>query len=264
MAQPQKTTISKPFRFLDLPPEIRERIYILICHDPENPISLNDIYHKPEWAKYHPSNPSDFYPHDLLLVNSQIYHETRPLFFNTNTFQLSLIHYQEYIFNGPSFRDNSLEIHSLIIVIHRWYLAHELFALLEEMILRGKLRTLEVLLRDVAIRKLEEEGNGLEQMELKCLMKICRDPVLKKVSIRGVYEPWKDYTHLVKWGGLWGMLFWTSVFKTRSNLLDKKSTSSFHPTTLKRPQLPQKHLEVSLNSSCLVLPLFQLSRLILG
>lgn len=209
MAQLQKTA-KTPFPFLDLPPEIREKIYALICHDPENPISItiNDPINSTTFdrvvQRYTPSDPSDFYPDDLLLANSQIYHEIRPLFFNLNTFHLILVRLREYtgVFYDDSFLDNRLEIRSLVIDIRRWYYASRLFELLEQMILQGKLRTLEVLIREGgALRNLTNAlgGNYGGGSKFRTLSRILRDPDLKKVSLwaGGFDQPWTDCTHLI-------------------------------------------------------------------
>src|SRR5690242_20334789 len=72
------TTTTKPFPFLDLPPELREKIYLLFLTSTE-PLSL-----------FFSSKIPAYFPHDLLLTCSQIYHEVRPLFFAYNKFTIRL------------------------------------------------------------------------------------------------------------------------------------------------------------------------------
>ncbi|CAG8972976.1 hypothetical protein HYALB_00008336 [Hymenoscyphus albidus] len=195
-------TETNPFRFLDLSPEIREKIYLLICHNPHDAISLDRNSSKTYLLdKSGPTMLPDFYPHDLLLVNTQIYHEIRPLFFNYNTFSLRLVGRELAGFYDPEFFLNRLQIRSMKVVIHRWYHVRQLFPLLEDMILKGKLRELEVWVREGAVRmlsavaKVGDDGKGREMWDFECLMRILRDPDLRKSSLRGIGEPEKDYSH---------------------------------------------------------------------
>ena len=171
----------KPFRFLDLPPEIREKIYILISTSPTPYILLNA------------STAHTTFPLNLLLTNAQIYHESRPLYFSTNAFSISLNrHIEDWdYFLLPSFCDNRRQIRVLRLNILRWgtkdFFAKKLLPVLEDCILNGRLRDLEVRMRYTwVLRPL-----GGNESILRGLKSLLRDPYLERgVLMAG--EVWSD------------------------------------------------------------------------
>jgi hypothetical protein len=178
----------QPFRFLDLPPEIREKIYILISHSSSPYILLNSPH------------AHDSFPLNLLLANNQIYHELRPLYFTTNAFSITLLRRNEpwdYILL-PSFLDNRRQIRSLRLNVIRWgpknYFVNELVPVLEDCIMNGRLRDLEVRMRDVWLRDIKNghmymvEGNlemmvGEQNANWESLMRLLRDPYLERAVL---------------------------------------------------------------------------------
>jgi hypothetical protein len=174
-------TFQLHFRFLDLPPEIREKIYILIINNPSY-ISLSSTPNQ----ETHPS-----FPHDFLLANTQIYHELRPLYFIHNSFSLTIHRHNpdwSYFFS-QFFQDNRRQIHTLRILIHRWgtknFFCDELVPVLEDMILSGRLRMLEVVLRKGFVGGLEKaKAGGEEYQNWVFLKRVCRDPYLEKVTVK--------------------------------------------------------------------------------
>jgi hypothetical protein len=194
---------TKSFRFLDLPPEIRTKIYTLLVHSTEA-ISFSPTHIA--FAAYPPPTLSPFpkFPHALLLTCTQIYHEIRPLFFTTNTFIITIRSGKQNnpwsFFLSPSFLDNRRQIRSLRLIILRWgtkkFFRDTLVPILEDCILNGRLRELEV-----AVRRnigMEYYGNrdtvgfdawSEERGSWGILRALLRDPYLERVVLRiGVTE----------------------------------------------------------------------------
>lgn len=173
-----------PFPFLDLPPEIRERIYVLVCHDP-NFISLSTS--EPQHA---------YFPHALLLTCHQLYQEVGHLYFTTNKFAITLDRHNGPLsyFLGKSFnQDNLRSITTLRLTILRWgakdYFLERFAPALSDMILIGRLRHLEVNLKrqDLNAYDATRDRWGFDKV-FKELIKICEDPYLETVQLQ-TFEP---------------------------------------------------------------------------
>lgn len=212
LAEASMFPATKPFRFLDLPPEIRQKIYTLLVQDPDDyPISLSPITAS-DLGPFFPS-----FPHSALLVNTQIYHELRPLYFSTNTFSLVILRHNSLWSHvlSSSFLDARRSIRSLKLNLLRWgsknFFIDSLVPMLEDMILNGKLRRLEVLVKDYghykrnsefAIVEGEREKNGEEYANWGELRRICSDPYLESVRLRveerdgKVVDAWTKYEHV--------------------------------------------------------------------
>ncbi|KAH6711422.1 hypothetical protein BKA61DRAFT_90720 [Leptodontidium sp. MPI-SDFR-AT-0119] len=196
--------MSKPFRILDLPPEIRTKIYILICTSPTPYISLSSIS-SPFSEPIHPS-----FPHNLLLANTQLYHELRPIYFTSNTFSLTIRRRNDdwSYFLSSQFLDNRRQIHALRIVVLRWgtkdFFCGTLIPVLEDCVLNGRLRVVEVVVKEGFLKAL---GKGEWFENWKRLSSLLRDPYLERVRLLagrleddcgdGVLEGMKDVTELL-------------------------------------------------------------------
>jgi hypothetical protein len=181
----QTQTASKPFRFLDLAPELRHKIYSIVATSRQSYIDLSSTY----------KSSHTHFPHALLLTCTQIYHELRPLYFTTNAFSITILRRNEswYHLITPSFLDNRRQIRSLRIIIVRWgtkdFLRRSLIPALEDCILNGRLRELEVVIRD------DSEKHTLlgpmtfdarrEHYNWRMLRKLMMDPYLEKASLKG-------------------------------------------------------------------------------
>ncbi|EKD18209.1 hypothetical protein MBM_03981 [Drepanopeziza brunnea f. sp. 'multigermtubi' MB_m1] len=176
------TNAAKPFRILDLPPEIRTKIYILLCTSPTPSVSLSAVS-SPFAEPIHPS-----FPQNLLLTNTQLYHELRPLYFTTNSFSLTIRRRNDdwsYFLAAP-FLDNRRQIHSLRVVVVRWgtkdFFCKSLIPVLEDCVLNGRLRQLEVVVREGFLKGLAQgEGEGFENW--KRLTVLLGDPYLERVKL---------------------------------------------------------------------------------
>lgn len=172
------------FRFLDLAPEIRQKIYVLVCTSPLPYVPLDK-------ADAHTN-----FPMNLLLVNSQIYHEVRPVYFYSNSFSLKVRRLNddwEYFFS-PSFQDNRRQIRSLVIMMVRFgrkdFFWDTLIPTLEDCILNGRLRTLEFRVVEHWFNRacqrraaVSNKGGSLEPT-LGAIQNILADPYLEKRTIR--------------------------------------------------------------------------------
>jgi hypothetical protein len=174
----------KPFRFLDLAPELRHKIYSLITTSPHSYIDLSSNY----------KSPHTHFPHALLLTCTQIYHELRHLYFTDNAFSLTLFRRNETWSHllSPPFLDNRRQIRSLRIIIWRWgakdFFCHSLIPSLEDCILNGELRELEVVIRDGSLGTASlvhgmHEGRK-ENENWRMLGRVLRDPYLEKASLK--------------------------------------------------------------------------------
>jgi hypothetical protein len=185
-----------PFPLLDLPPEIREKIYLhtlvfpapiplttesmpLFPPDPSNPNSV-------------PNQTHQLFPYSLLLTCHQVYHEVRPLYFAHNAFSLLLVRDPSPLayFLSPEFQDNRRRIKTFKLVISRWgrhdFFLKELAPLLEDMVLNGALRDLEVWVRRFHLFS-GGRDNRIGVKDRKAvgrLMGILRDPYLERVVLK--------------------------------------------------------------------------------
>jgi hypothetical protein len=122
----------QPFEFLNLPPEIREKIYILVSTSPERYINL-DL----------PTAHSSF-PLNFLLVNNQIYQELRPIYFTSNSFCITLNRRNENwdYFLSVAWLDNRRQIRDLRLNVVRWgtkfFFGKTFVTVLEDCILNGR------------------------------------------------------------------------------------------------------------------------------
>jgi hypothetical protein len=183
------------FRFLDLPPEIRVKIYLNLCTSSDYVPLAED----PRSAfKEEQSDPLNLFPLPLLLTCQQTYHEVRPLYFTHNAFQLRLNRlYLQSIsyFLSPSFMDNRRCISTLLLIILRWGKKDSFLSIiapiLSDMILNGRLRNLEVRVKKDHLLGLEgelSESKDLQAVKLcvrpmAALRKICEDPYLENVRL---------------------------------------------------------------------------------
>lgn len=192
------TSISKPFPFLELPPEIREKIYILICHQSAL-ISLHRPTSTPGASI--DASPHTSFPHALLQTCTLIYNELRPVYFTHNTFTLSIRRRNDdwSYFLSPSFQDNRRQIRSLKIIIYRFgghdFFTKDFVPILEDSILNGRLRDLEVIVKERFLRGAKPcEGAlkggfrdfaGLETLrDWVALKRVILDPYLERRMLR--------------------------------------------------------------------------------
>jgi hypothetical protein len=176
--------LSKPFRFLDLAPELRHKIYTILTSSPQPHIDLSSTY----------MSPHTHFPHALLLTCTQIYHELRPLYFTTNAFSLTILRRNETWSHllTPPFLDNRRQIRSLRLLIVRWgtkdFFCRSLIPALEDCILNGRLRELEVVVRDQSVggHYLGTQRNDIrkEYESWRKLKRVLRDPYLEKVTLK--------------------------------------------------------------------------------
>jgi hypothetical protein len=170
---------SKPFRFLDLAPELRHKIYTIIATSPQSHIDLSSTY----------KSPHKIFPHALLLTCTQIYHELRPLYFASNAFSITILRRNDSWCDilTPFFLDNRRQIRSLRIIIVRWgtknFFCGSLLPALEDCILNGRLRELEVVIRDRAPSCSAPSRREYESWRM--LRRVLRDPYLEKMALRG-------------------------------------------------------------------------------
>lgn len=191
---PNPGSITKPFRFLDLPPEIRNKIYVLLCISPDHSINLSDdLSYSSEEPIY------SVYPHNLLFTNTQIYHEIRPVYFQCNAFHLHIYRRNEQgPFLLPSFIDNRRHIRTLHVTVWRWgakdFFCRQLVPILEDCILNGSLREIEVAVKDGFEKWLgKRERPGEEFENWRRLSQLLRDPYLERVKLfEGIYTVCKD------------------------------------------------------------------------
>jgi hypothetical protein len=184
----------------------------MICVDPENYIPLSGT---------HLSHP--YFPSSLLLTCQQLYHEVRPIYFTKNKFSIKLERRNESLsyFLLPSFADNLRSINTICLTITRWgakdYFLTTLAPVIEDLILRGSLRNLEVNARESDIVRYDPArdvfGLNIGSDVVRELVKICEDPYLDTISLRtyarrkqefesepdefGSLESHDDVTHLL-------------------------------------------------------------------
>ncbi|PMD61399.1 uncharacterized protein K444DRAFT_527101 [Hyaloscypha bicolor E] len=176
--------LSKPFRFLDLAPELRHKIYTILTSSPQPHIDLSSTY----------MSPHTHFPHALLLTCTQIYHELRPLYFTNNAFSLTILRRNETWSHllTPPFLDNRRQIRSLRLLIVRWgtkdFFCRSLIPALEDCILNGRLRELEVVVRDQSVggHYLGTQRNDIrkEYESWRKLKRVLRDPYLEKATLK--------------------------------------------------------------------------------
>jgi hypothetical protein len=208
---------------LDLPPEIRSKIYLLLLTS-SNPIPLTHTTQKDRTNEVFTTQPTlhPLFPLKLLLTCHQLYHEVRPLYFSSNAFSLTLVRNTVPLdyFLEPSFRDNRRAIKSLRLVISRWgnndFFVKRLAPVLSDMILNGNLRDLEVQALRHHLFHHRSKGEGLEFLNLEAVKKlrtILEDPYLERVVLKSysimddnlcyrgnTFEGliYRDETHLIK------------------------------------------------------------------
>lgn len=189
---------------VELPPEIREKIFIYVIRSPHSSILLNSpTGHNEAWPPIgHPTFPSS-----LVLTNSQIYHEVRPLYFAHNTFSIYVRRRagnEEWdYFLSPSFLDNRRQIHSLHVTLFRWgtrnFFAEVLGPLLEDCILNGRLRDLEIRVNQ---RWIENRSVIVRSRNFQILKRLLKDPYLERGVLLAAdldgFESWDCDTYIEK------------------------------------------------------------------
>ncbi|KAH8679820.1 hypothetical protein BGZ60DRAFT_525020 [Tricladium varicosporioides] len=177
------STATKAFPFFDLPPELREKIYLLLFVSPR-PLSL-----------FFSSKVPAYFPHDLLLTCSQMYQEVRPLFFAYNRFTIRLTRHCSELdyFLSPDFLDARRSIRTLHLLLSRWgsnsFFARTLAPFISDMILNGSLRNFEIAVKIHTQRKFEEMmvaggevyGEGHENFE--AVKELLTDPYLESKAL---------------------------------------------------------------------------------
>jgi len=171
---------SKCFPFLDLPPEIRDKIYTYVCASPHKSIPLD-----------HADAHSTF-PLNLLLTNQQIYQEARPIYFTSNSFSLVIRrnNHWDYILE-PKWQDNLRQIRKIKITALRWgtkdFFCNSVAPALEDCILNGHLRSLDVVIKKSYLKIFRTLGGGMGGYQpWRALKKLCEDPYLEHVGLRAV------------------------------------------------------------------------------
>jgi hypothetical protein len=167
--------ISAPFPLLSLPTELRERIYLhLLIPSPLHTLPL--------------TGPHTLYPLALLLTCHQLYSEVRFLYFRHNIFRLHLTRHTTVpslpIFR-PSFRDYLLQIPHLRLIISRWgkgaFFTQTFLPVLEQCILHGRLKVLEVRIEDVKIGGVGRIRGTEASLGLK---RVLEDPYLDVATVQ--------------------------------------------------------------------------------
>lgn len=178
--------VRQQFRFLDLPPEVRQRVYVLICRSPEY-ISLDT-----------PDAHSSF-PLELLLTNHQIYQEVRPVYFSTNAFSLTINRrndHWDYILH-PSWQDNRRQLRKLRITVLRWgsknFFSETLIPVLEDCVLNGHLIHLDVRVKGNHLLNTTTEGSSCPEIlkthqPVQLLKRLCDDPYLQHVRLTAYWD----------------------------------------------------------------------------
>ena len=169
-----------PLDFFDLPAEIRCQIYSLLVKTSDSPILLTTQrrgFRKPS------------IPYNLFLTCSLIYHEVRPLYYTLNSFIITLDRINEnfqYLL-APRFREGLRMIRELRVVIRRWgkkdFFIHNFIPFMEDCILNGNLRELEILFKESWVSKFKRSGGGKDAKTWKALKKLILDPSLQKVRL---------------------------------------------------------------------------------
>jgi hypothetical protein len=191
---------ANPFPFLELPPELREKIYILICHQ-SAPISLHIAASTLQAST---SSPETSFPHALLQTCTLIYNELRPIYFTHNTFSLSIRRRNDdwSYFLSSSFEDNRRQIRSLKIITYRFgnhdFFTEEFVPCLEDSILNGRLRELEIIVKRGFVENAKHAEDAFKDLKGACedfmgldtlrdwwaLKKIMLDPYLERRMLR--------------------------------------------------------------------------------
>jgi hypothetical protein len=179
------------FPFLDLPPELRTKILLLLLHY-ATPIPLEDL--------------PQTYPHALLLSCAQIHTEVLPLYYSSNTFSLTLHRHNERSLLSPFLSSPSRHlIRSLKVSIQRWgandYFVKSFAPAIEELILKGGLRRLEVVLREGYVLGLMRRKNESDDRNWGVLKRLLRDPYLEwaRLSSIGVGEIFEEGPKDISW-----------------------------------------------------------------
>ncbi|CCU76938.1 unnamed protein product [Blumeria hordei] len=168
-----------PLDFFDLPAEIRCQIYRHAVKKSDSPILLTA-----QQGEFH--NLS--IPSNLFLTCSLIYHEVRPLYYSFNSFIITLDRINDnfqYLLQ-PQCREGLRMIRELRVVIRRWgkkdFFIHNFIPLMEDCILNGNLRELEVIFKENWVSKFKR-GGGKDGKTWKSLKKLLLDPSLQKVRL---------------------------------------------------------------------------------
>jgi hypothetical protein len=190
-------TTSKRCWLLELPPELRETIYIYVVRSAQSSILLNFSVGSNDIPSQNPTGHPTF-PLNLLLTTSQIYHEVRPLYFVHNAFSIYVRRRagnEEWdYFLSPSFLDNRRQIHTLRITLFRWgprdFFTEVLGPALEDCILNGRLRNLEIRVNQRWIECDEWIVRGSRNFCM--LRRLLKDPYLERgVLTTGDLSEWE-------------------------------------------------------------------------
>lgn len=148
---------------LALPQELRTQIFLNLSHIPDHALSLNHdatpqrisdcLVPDMEDEELPAYNVAETYPAELVLVCREFRQEIDALYWSCNSFTLSLYRDISTIkyFLEPGFRDHRRTIKKLALSIHRWgtktFFLDEVIPVLEDTVLNGQLRDLEVKVR---------------------------------------------------------------------------------------------------------------------
>lgn len=189
--------IPKRCLLLELPPEIRERIFVFVVRSEHPYIPLHFSKASSDNQDYVP-HPT--FPANLLLTTSQIYHEVRPLYFAHNAISIYVrrrVSNEDWdYFLSPSFLDNRRQIQTLVITFFRWgpkaFSSEILGPVLEDCILNGRLRNLEIRVNQ---RWMQVDERIVRASPNFCMLRrLLKDPYLERGALMaGDLSDWEKW-----------------------------------------------------------------------
>lgn len=181
-------------RLLDLPPEIRSQIYrLLLVRNTFTSLQHSFVLISPRLAapSCYITTTAATYPFNLILTCSLIYTEIRHLYFKVYSFLVILERHNKPLsdlLDEPRFRPSVHLIHKLRISIFRWgcrnFFEKSFAPFLQDCILNGNLRHLEVILRESWVTSVKKDPtDGKDRQNWKALRTLLKDPYLERVCI---------------------------------------------------------------------------------